>query len=81
VPVNGAPADADDADEEPFLPPTLDDERMCGRFYALDTASLIAAAYAHKTCDLSRVHGVFFRRWERLLAHEEAGTSRHRAEL
>lgn len=36
----GKSGEVDGVVEEPFLPPTLDDERTCKRCYALDTCML-----------------------------------------
>ena len=36
----------DEAEEEPFLPPPIDDERACKRCYALDTCLLFRKAYS-----------------------------------
>ncbi|KAI0290851.1 AAA domain-containing protein [Multifurca ochricompacta] len=54
-------------DELPFLPPTIDDERLCGRCYALDACMLYRRT--------------FFKTWERLITLEEQDMIRFRKEL
>ncbi|KAK0443455.1 AAA domain-containing protein [Armillaria borealis] len=80
---------------EPFLPPTLDDERLCKRCYVLDacmlyrkavenvedTDSPIADAYSLKTSHLSPSHAAFFKQWEHLISLEESDLGRFRKEL
>ncbi|KAK7048375.1 DNA replication helicase [Favolaschia claudopus] len=84
-----------DMESEPFLPPTIDDERVCKRCYALDTCMLyrktvenvvdtespIADIYDLKTGHISAAHGAFFKQWERLLSLEEQDTVRFKKEL
>lgn len=81
--------------EEPFLPPTLDDARVCGRCYALnncmlyrraveevvDTHSDIADMYALKTGHLTSSQAAFFRKWEALITMEEQDIVKFRKEL
>ncbi|KAK0199920.1 DNA replication factor Dna2-domain-containing protein [Desarmillaria ectypa] len=80
---------------EPFLPPTLDDERLCKRCYVLDTCMLyrkavenvedtnspIADTYSLKTSHLSPSHTAFFKQWEHLISLEESDMGRFRKEL
>ncbi|KAG7440565.1 Dna2-domain-containing protein [Guyanagaster necrorhizus] len=80
---------------ERFLPPTLDDERLCKRCYVLDTCMLyrkavenvedtnspIADAYSLKTSHLSPSHAAFFKQWEHLVSLEESDMSRFKKEL
>ncbi|KAK0235314.1 AAA domain-containing protein [Armillaria nabsnona] len=80
---------------EPFLPPTLDDERLCKRCYVLDacmlyrkavenvedTDSPIADTYSLKTSHLSPSHAAFFKQWEHLISLEESDLGRFRKEL
>ncbi|KAK0186636.1 DNA replication factor Dna2-domain-containing protein [Armillaria mellea] len=80
---------------EPFLPPTLDDERLCKRCYVLDacmlyrkavenvedTDSPIADAYSLKTSHLSPSHADFFKQWEHLVSLEESDMGRFKKEL
>ncbi|PBK88865.1 Dna2-domain-containing protein [Armillaria gallica] len=80
---------------EHFLPPTLDDERLCKRCYVLDacmlyrkavenvedTDSPIADAYSLKTSHLSPSHATFFKQWEHLISLEESDLGRFRKEL
>ncbi|KAK0473383.1 DNA replication factor Dna2-domain-containing protein [Armillaria novae-zelandiae] len=80
---------------EPFLPPTLDDERLCKRCYVLDacmlyrkavenvedTDSPIADAYSLKTEHLTPSHAAFFKQWEHLISLEESDMGRFRKEL
>ncbi|KAI0249269.1 AAA domain-containing protein [Lactifluus subvellereus] len=82
-------------EESPFLPPTIDNERLCGRCFALDAcmlyrravenvtdeASEIADIYAEKTRHLSQSHADFFKTWERLIALEEQDMMRFKREL
>lgn len=81
--------------EEPFLPPTIDDERMCKKCYALDTCMLfrkavenivdtsspIADVYDLKTSHLKPSHLAFFKQWEELISLEEQDATRFRKEL
>ncbi|KAG1738190.1 AAA domain-containing protein [Suillus lakei] len=53
--------------EEPFLPPTIDDERVCKRCYALDTCMLFRKAVENQ--------------WEELISLEEQDATRFRKEL
>ncbi|KAJ4485710.1 DNA replication factor Dna2-domain-containing protein [Lentinula aciculospora] len=80
---------------EPFLPPTIDDERTCKRCYSLDVCMLyrkavenvedqvsqIADAYSLKTAHLTPSQTVFFKKWENLLSLEEQDVGRFRKEL
>ncbi|KIJ63491.1 hypothetical protein HYDPIDRAFT_175890 [Hydnomerulius pinastri MD-312] len=80
---------------EPFLPPTIDDERACNKCYALDTCMLyrkavenvedddspIAGIYELKTSHLTPAQADFFKQWEALIAHEEQDGIRFRKEL
>ncbi|KAG1812287.1 Dna2-domain-containing protein [Suillus variegatus] len=81
--------------EEPFLPPTIDDERICKKCYALDTCMLfrkavenvvdtsspIADVYDLKTSHLKPSHLAFFKQWEELISLEEQDATRFRKEL
>ncbi|KAL1745905.1 DNA replication factor Dna2-domain-containing protein [Schizophyllum fasciatum] len=81
--------------EEAFLPPTIDDERVCNRCYALDTCMLyrkavekvvdtnspIADTYELKTGHLTSMQAEFFKKWEALIALEEQDLVRFRKEL
>ncbi|KAL1751935.1 DNA replication factor Dna2-domain-containing protein [Schizophyllum commune] len=81
--------------EEAFLPPTIDDERVCKRCYALDTCMLyrkavenvtdtqspIADPYELKTGHLTATQTEFFKKWEALIALEEQDLVRFRKEL
>ncbi|OSD07732.1 Dna2-domain-containing protein [Trametes coccinea BRFM310] len=92
----------DDEDEkisaaaiEPFLPPTIDDNRTCGKCYALDTCMLYRKAveevvdddseitdiYQLKTGHLTPDQAGFFKRWEALISLEEKDLVRFRKEL
>ncbi|KIY45477.1 Dna2-domain-containing protein [Fistulina hepatica ATCC 64428] len=78
-----------------FLPPTIDDERICKRCYNLDTCMLyrkavenvedktsaIADAYDLKTSHLSPPHCQFFKEWDALIAMEEQDLVRFKKEL
>ncbi|KAF9234817.1 Dna2-domain-containing protein [Melanogaster broomeanus] len=67
---------------EPFLPPTIDDERACKRCYALDTCMLYRKAVENlKTSHLTSVQADFFKQWEALIALEEQDGIRFRKEL
>ncbi|KAF8066980.1 AAA domain-containing protein [Lyophyllum atratum] len=80
---------------EPFLPPTIDDERVCKRCYALDTCMLyrkavenvkdtsspIADIYELKTSHLSPSRALFFKAWEALISLEEQDLVRFKKEL
>ncbi|KAI0794807.1 DNA replication factor Dna2-domain-containing protein, partial [Abortiporus biennis] len=84
-----------DVEDEPFLPPTIDDSRTCGRCFVLDTCMLyrkavenvddtdspIADIYALKTSHLTPTHTTFFKHWESLIALEEQDILRFRKEL
>ncbi|OAX37312.1 Dna2-domain-containing protein [Rhizopogon vinicolor AM-OR11-026] len=81
--------------EEPFLPPTIDDERLCKKCYALDTCMLfrkavenvvdisspIADLYDLKTSHLKPSHLTFFKQWEKLISLEEQDAVRFKKEL
>ncbi|KAK7689454.1 hypothetical protein QCA50_007246 [Cerrena zonata] len=81
--------------EEPFLPPTIDNARICGRCFSLDNCMLyrkaveevvdthsdIADMYALKTSHLTRSQAAFFRKWEALITMEEQDVVRFRKEL
>ncbi|KAF8634708.1 hypothetical protein AX15_000763 [Amanita polypyramis BW_CC] len=81
--------------EEPFLPSTIDNERMCKKCYVLDTCMLyrkavegivdthspIADTYELKTSHLTKVHCEFFKKWEGLLSYEERDVIRFKKEL
>ncbi|KAG6911010.1 hypothetical protein DXG01_005425 [Tephrocybe rancida] len=80
---------------EPFLPPTIDDERTCKRCYAIDacmlyrkaienvedTSSPIADIYDLKTSHLTPPRAQFFKQWEALVALEEQDLVRFKKEL
>ncbi|KAG6888262.1 hypothetical protein C0992_009151 [Termitomyces sp. T32_za158] len=80
---------------EPFLPPTIDDGRVCKRCYALDTCMLyrkavedvedvtspIADIYDLKTSHLTPARTKFFKQWESLISLEEQDLVRFRKEL
>ncbi|KAG6902436.1 hypothetical protein C0995_016615 [Termitomyces sp. Mi166 len=80
---------------EPFLPPTIDDERACKKCYALDTCMLyrkavegvedttspIADIYDLKTSHLTPAKAQFFKQWEALISLEEQDLVRFRKEL
>ncbi|KAI0339345.1 Dna2-domain-containing protein [Trametopsis cervina] len=82
-------------DVEDFLPPTIDDARVCGRCYVVDTcmlyrkaveqvqdtASPISDIYALKTSHISPSHAEFFKTWEHLISLEEHDLMRFRKEL
>ncbi|KAG1727676.1 Dna2-domain-containing protein [Suillus paluster] len=81
--------------EEPFLPPTIDDERLCNKCYAVDTCMLfrkavenvvdisspIADLYDLKTSHLKPSHLTFFKQWEELISLEEQDAIRFKKEL
>ncbi|OAX34924.1 hypothetical protein K503DRAFT_794000 [Rhizopogon vinicolor AM-OR11-026] len=81
--------------EEPFLPPTIDDERLCKKCYVLDTCMLfrkavenvidisspIADLYDLKTSHLRPSHLTFFKQWEKLISLEEQDAVRFKKEL
>ncbi|KAI0674044.1 Dna2-domain-containing protein [Trametes maxima] len=83
------------ASVEPFLPPTIDDNRTCGKCYTLDTCMLyrkaveqiedvdsdIADIYALKTGHLTSTQAAFFKKWEALISLEEKDLVRFRKEL
>ncbi|KAI0056156.1 Dna2-domain-containing protein [Artomyces pyxidatus] len=78
-----------------FLPETINDERICGRCYAVDacmlyrkavenvtdTNSPIAELYEQKTGHLTPSQAFFFKDWERLIALEEQDMARFKKEL
>ncbi|GLB41287.1 putative DNA replication factor Dna2 [Lyophyllum shimeji] len=80
---------------EQFLPPTIDDERVCKRCYALDTCMLyrkavenvidssspIADIYELKTSHLTPTRSSFFKKWEALISLEEQDLVRFKKEL
>ncbi|KAJ4472562.1 Dna2-domain-containing protein [Lentinula edodes] len=80
---------------EPFLPPTIDDERTCKRCFSLDLCMLyrkavenvedqvspIADAYSLRTSHLTPSQTAFFKNWEHLLSLEEQDVGRFRKEL
>ncbi|EIW80184.1 Dna2-domain-containing protein [Coniophora puteana RWD-64-598 SS2] len=80
---------------ERFLPETIDDKRVCGRCYVLDScmlyrravenveddASPIADMYKLKTDHLTQDQADFFRKWEALISLEEQDLVRFRKEL
>ncbi|KIK93881.1 hypothetical protein PAXRUDRAFT_33817 [Paxillus rubicundulus Ve08.2h10] len=80
---------------EPFLPPTIDDERTCKKCYAVDPCMLyrkavenveddsspIAGIYELKTSHLTPSQADFFKQWEALIALEEQDGLRFRKEL
>ncbi|KAJ6501059.1 AAA domain-containing protein [Mycena vitilis] len=80
---------------EPFLPPAINDERICTRCFSLDTCMLyrkavenvvdtnspIAQIYDLKTAHLSEAQAAFFKQWEALLSLEEEDALRFRKEL
>ncbi|KAF9448170.1 Dna2-domain-containing protein [Macrolepiota fuliginosa MF-IS2] len=82
-------------EDEPFLPPTIDDERACKKCYVLDTCMLyrkavenvtdtsspIADAYELKTSHLTQLQLEFFKKWERLISLEEKDIHRFKKEL
>ncbi|KAI5999994.1 Dna2-domain-containing protein [Pisolithus albus] len=81
--------------QEAFLPPTIDDERMCKKCYALDTCMLyrkavenveddsspIAGIYELKTSHLTSSQAEFFKQWEALITLEEQDAVRFKKEL
>ncbi|EJD05682.1 Dna2-domain-containing protein [Fomitiporia mediterranea MF3/22] len=81
--------------EVPFLPPTIDQERACGRCYVADACMLyrkavegvkdnyspIAALYELKTGHLSENQLMFFKQWENLISLEEQDMTRFRKEI
>ncbi|OJA09599.1 hypothetical protein AZE42_10955 [Rhizopogon vesiculosus] len=81
--------------EEPFLPPTIDDERLCKKCCALDTCMLfrkvvenvvdisspIADLYDIKTSHLKPSHLTFLKQWEKLISLEEQDAVRFKTEL
>ncbi|PIL27261.1 hypothetical protein GSI_10406 [Ganoderma sinense ZZ0214-1] len=79
-------------DLESFLPPTIDDNRTCGKCFALDTipqavegvedtTSDIADIYDLKTGHLTPSQAAFFKKWEALISLEEKDLVRFRKEL
>ncbi|KAH7929561.1 Dna2-domain-containing protein [Leucogyrophana mollusca] len=87
--------DIEGSDVEPFLPPTIDDERTCKKCYALDACMLyrkavedvqddsspIADTYALKTSHLTPAQAAFFKQWESLISLEEQDLVRFKKEL
>ncbi|KAF7984152.1 hypothetical protein HWV62_16810 [Athelia sp. TMB] len=81
--------------EEPFLPPALDDERICKKCFALDICMLyrkgvenvqddsspIADIYELKTGHLTPTHTAFFKQWEAAITLEEQDMTRFKKEL
>lgn len=81
--------------EEVFLPPTIDNERVCGKCYTVDTCMLyrkaveqvedtdspIADIYHLKTSHLTSAHTAFFKKWEHLVGLEEHDLVHFRKEL
>ncbi|GJE93896.1 DNA replication ATP-dependent helicase/nuclease DNA2 [Phanerochaete sordida] len=81
--------------EEAFLPPTIDDPRICGKCFSVDTCMLyrkaveqvededspIADIYELKTSHISQTHADFFKKWEHLIGLEEHDVVRFRKEL
>ncbi|KAF5381699.1 hypothetical protein D9615_005608 [Tricholomella constricta] len=86
---------ADNIVSEPFLPATIDDERICKRCYALDTCMLyrkavenvedttsaISDIYDLKTSHLTPSRSSFFKQWEALISLEEQDLVRFKKEL
>ncbi|KAJ7644148.1 Dna2-domain-containing protein [Roridomyces roridus] len=82
-------------DAEPFLPPTIDDERVCKRCFSLDSCMLyrkavenvvdkkspIADIYDMKTGHITPTQAAFFKKWEALLTLEEQDAMRFKKEL
>ncbi|KAI6100620.1 Dna2-domain-containing protein [Pisolithus sp. B1] len=80
---------------EAFLPPTIDDERICKKCYALDTCMLyrkavenvedvsspIAGIYELRTSHLTSSQAEFFKQWEALITLEEQDAVRFKKEL
>ncbi|KAJ6559180.1 DNA replication factor Dna2-domain-containing protein [Mycena vulgaris] len=80
---------------ETFLPPTIDDERICKRCFALNTCMLyrkavenvvdkdsaIADIYDLKTSHITPSQAAFFKQWEALLSLEEQDAVRFKKEL
>ncbi|KAI0079151.1 Dna2-domain-containing protein [Panus rudis PR-1116 ss-1] len=80
---------------EPFLPPTINDQRICGKCYALDACMLyrkaveqvedidseIADMYALKTSHLTPSQCEFFKKWENLISLEEQDLVKFKKEL
>ncbi|KAJ7505308.1 DNA replication factor Dna2-domain-containing protein [Mycena galericulata] len=80
---------------EPFLPPTIDDERVCKRCFSLDSCMLyrkavenvvdkqspIADIYDLKTGHITPSQAAFFKKWEALLSLEEQDAMRFKKEL
>ncbi|KAF7298895.1 DNA replication helicase [Mycena indigotica] len=83
------------SEPEPFLPPTIDDERICKRCYNIDacmlyrkavenvedTRSPISDIYQLKTSHITSEQAEFFKQWEALLSLEEQDLLRFRKEL
>ncbi|KAJ3575988.1 hypothetical protein NP233_g746 [Leucocoprinus birnbaumii] len=82
-------------EEEPFLPPSIDDERACKHCFVVDTCMLyrravenvkdttspIADTYNLKTSHLTSLQLEFFKKWERLISLEEKDIHRFKKEL
>ncbi|KAJ7134639.1 Dna2-domain-containing protein [Mycena epipterygia] len=80
---------------EPFLPPTIDNERVCKRCYSSDICMLyrkavenvvdkdspIAEMYDLKTSHITPSQAAFFKQWEALLSFEEQDAVRFKKEL
>ncbi|EGO00518.1 hypothetical protein SERLA73DRAFT_178349, partial [Serpula lacrymans var. lacrymans S7.3] len=91
----GKPDDQWSPSTEPFLPPTIDDEWICKKCYAVDTCMLyrkavenvidvdspIADIYELKTSHLTPSQSAFFKKWEALISLEEHDIVRFRKEL
>ncbi|KAA1477837.1 Dna2-domain-containing protein [Dentipellis sp. KUC8613] len=87
--------DENEPHKRQFLPETIDDERICGRCFALDacmvyrkaidevvdTSSPIADIYDQKTGHLTAAQAAFFKHWEHLIALEEHDLIRFKKEL
>ncbi|TFK37115.1 DNA replication factor Dna2-domain-containing protein [Crucibulum laeve] len=84
-----------EGEQEPFLPPTIDDERACNRCYVLDACMLyrrtteapmqmtspIYNTYDLKTSHITSAHSEFFKKWEALISMEEQDLVRFKKEL
>ncbi|TFK68090.1 Dna2-domain-containing protein [Pluteus cervinus] len=94
-PSHRANAPESSIEDEPFLPPTIDDERLCKRCYAVntcmlyrkavdcvvDTESPIADVYSQHTSHLTDAQCAFFKKWEALISLEESEMALFRKEL
>ncbi|KAG6333843.1 hypothetical protein ID866_5248 [Astraeus odoratus] len=81
--------------QEPFLPPTIDDEWICKKCYTADVCMLyrkavenveddsspIASLYELKTSHLTPSQTEFFKQWEALITLEEQDAIRFKKEL